>query len=131
MYEWLIDYQKLIQEIDYLEFNLERSEIELKRWVSGDLRGVRLTEESIASTLEERIEQMKKDIVFKKNQLNMMIDLVDKFKGLDHRILKLKYVDGMTLDEVAEELNYSSSHIKKKHAELVRLIKFVDEQGII
>lgn len=131
MYEWLIDYQRLIQEIDYLEFNLERSEIELKRWVSGDLQGVRLTEESIASTLEERIKQMKNEIVFKKNQLKKLIELVDKFKGLDHRILKLKYIDGMTLEDIADHLNYSTSHIKKKHAELVRLIKFVDEQGII
>ncbi|MET3196057.1 hypothetical protein ABID96_003025 [Bacillus sp. OAE603] len=37
MYEWLKDYQRLEEEITYLEFNLEQSERKLKRWVSGDL----------------------------------------------------------------------------------------------
>lgn len=41
LYEWLRDYRKLEDEIAYLEFNLERSENELRRWVSGDLTGVK------------------------------------------------------------------------------------------
>ncbi|MED4124138.1 sigma factor-like helix-turn-helix DNA-binding protein [Halalkalibacterium halodurans] len=131
MYEWLRDYQQLIQNIEYLEFKLEREESELKRWVHGDLADVKLHPEAIAAKLEERIDWLKKEIKYKKNQLDKLISLVDTFKGLDQRILKLKYVDGMTLDEIADYLNYSTSHIKKRHAELVRLIKFVDEQGII
>lgn len=127
MYEWLRDYQNLIQDIDYLEFKLEQNEIELKRWVEGDLQDVPLKRKSIAANLEEINEKIKSEITFKKGQLQKLINLVDRFKGLDHRILKLKYVDEMTLEEIAEELCYSESHIKKKHAELVRLIRFVDD----
>lgn len=131
LYEWLKDYQQLKQGIDYLEYKLDREETELKRWVEGDLAGVKLTDESIVAKLEVGIQQLKKDIDLKKQQLKKLIDLVDTFKGVEHKILRLKYVDGLTLEKIADELNYSYSHIKKKHAELVKLIKFIDEQGII
>ena len=39
--------------------------------------------------------------------------LVSTFKGLENRILKLKYIDGMTLERVADELNYSTGYINK------------------
>lgn len=129
LYEWLKDYQRLEEELTYLEFNLEQTERELKRWVSGDLREVRLTAESQGAKVEEVIEQIKNDIAFKTEQKEKLIKLVSTFRGLDHKILKLKYVDGMTLENIAEELNYSFSHIKKKHAELVRTIKFVEAYG--
>nr|WP_077321423.1 sigma-70 family RNA polymerase sigma factor [Virgibacillus proomii] len=121
MYEWLKDYQQLKQDIDYLKYKLDRKETEFKSWVEGDL----------AAELEEGIQQLKKDTDLKKQQLKKLIDLVNTFKGVEHKILKLKYVDGLTLEKIADELNYSYSHIKKKHAELVKLIKFIDEQGII
>jgi RNA polymerase sigma factor (sigma-70 family) len=126
VYEWLRDYQKLTQDISYLEFNLEQTERELKRWVEGDLSGIKLQQDSLGSKVEESIEKVKEDISFKKGQLSKLIRLVDTFKGLDHQVLRMKYVYGMTLEEIAEELNYSASHIRKKHAELVRTIKFVE-----
>lgn len=126
MYEWLRDYQKLEEDISYLEFNLEQTERELKRWISGDLSGVSLEKDSQGAKVENVIEQIKKDIVFKKEQRDKLIRLVNTFKGLDNKILKLKYVDGMKLEDIAEKLNYSESHIRKKHAELVRTVKFVE-----
>lgn len=127
MYEWLRDYQKLEEEISYLEFNLDQTERELKRWTSGDLSKVKLQHDSLGAKVEDQLQQIKKDITFKREQKNKLIELVGTFKGLDHKILKLKYVDGMTLEQIAEALNYSISHIRKKHAELVRTIKFVED----
>jgi RNA polymerase sigma factor (sigma-70 family) len=126
LYEWLKDYHQLKESIDYLSFKLEQNEIELKRWVEGDLEGVPLQRESIAANLEEIIERIKEEIQVKQKQLNSLIDLVDTFKGLDHKILKMKYIDSLTLEEIAEKLNYSASHIRKRHAELVRTIKFLE-----
>lgn len=131
MYEWLLEYRDLVQDIDYLEHKLERNEVEVKRWIEGDLEGVPLRRESIAANLEEIIEKIKQEIAFKHRQRDKLIQLVEKFEGLEHRILKLKYVDGYTLEAIALKLNYSASHIKKKHAELIRLIRFVDSEGII
>lgn len=127
MYEWLRDYQKIEDEIAYLEFNLERSESELKRWVSGDLAGVKLTAESDGAKLEERIERIKSELSIKQTERTNFIKLVSRFKGLDNQILIMKYVDGLTLEEIAEQLNYSASYIYKKHAEIAKMIRFAHE----
>ncbi|ARW58542.1 hypothetical protein P9C60_gp47 [Bacillus phage Carmel_SA] len=131
MFNWLRDYQKLEGDIAYLEYNLDKTKAELRRWVSGDLREVRLTAESEGAKVENRIEAIEYELAHKMNDMYKLEKLISKFRGLENQILKLKYVDGMTLEEIAEAVNYSSSHIKKKHAELVRLIKFVEREGVI
>jgi DNA-directed RNA polymerase specialized sigma subunit len=130
LYEWLRDYQKLEEDIAYLEFNLEQTKRELKRWVEGDLSDVRLTQNSLGSKVEEVLERIRMDLKFKREQKLNLMQLVDKFKGLDNKILKMKYVDGMTLDNIAHELGYSTSHIYKKHAEIIRMIKFAGELSL-
>lgn len=131
LFDWLKDYQKLEEDIEYLVYNLDKTKAELKRWVSGDLREVRLTAESEGAKVEERIEAIEYELAHKMNDMYKLKKLINKFRGLDNKILKMKYVDGMTLEQIAEEISYSSSHIKKKHAEIVRLIKFVEREGII
>ncbi|MCJ8008106.1 hypothetical protein ACFFF5_17865 [Lederbergia wuyishanensis] len=127
MYEWLLDYQKLIEEIEFLEFNLERSKRELKRWVSGDLQGVKLQRESIAANLEENISNIEYELAHKMNDLCDAKKLIRKFRGVKNQILYKKYVEGKTLEVIANELNYSYNYIKSKHAEVMRMIKFADE----
>ncbi|QPQ29423.1 DUF1492 domain-containing protein [Lysinibacillus sp. JNUCC 51] len=127
MYEWLRDYQQIEDEITYLEYNLERSQKELKRWVSGDLAGVKLTAESDGAKLEDRIERIEKELQIKLTEQKNFMELISNFSGLNHKILKMKYVDGMTLEEIAEELNYSASYIYKKHAEIAKMIKFAHQ----
>lgn len=123
---WLKDYQKLEQDIAYLEYNLDKTKAELKRWISGDLREVRLTAESEGAKVEERIEAIEYELAHKMNDMYKLKKLINTFKGLENRILKLKYIDGMTLERVAEELNYSTGYINKKHAEIMREINFVE-----
>ncbi|MFJ7981368.1 DUF1492 domain-containing protein [Lysinibacillus xylanilyticus] len=127
MYEWLRDYQQIEDEITYLEYNLERSQKELKRWVSGDLAGIKLTAESDGAKLEDRIERIEKELQIKLTEQKNFMELISNFSGLNHKILKMKYVDGMTLEEIAEELNYSASYIYKKHAEIAKMIRFAHE----
>lgn len=127
MYEWLRDYQKIEEDIAYLEFNLEQSQKELTRWVDGDLRDVKLTAESDGARLEERIERIEKELQIKRVERENFLKLISKFKGLDNQLLRLKYIDGLTLEEIAEDLNYSASYIYKKHAEIVKMIKFAHE----
>lgn len=127
LYEWLRDYHKMENEIAYLEFNLEQSQRELKRWVSGDLAGVRLEAESRGANVEDIIEQIKEELSYKINQRNKLIELVHTFKGLDNQILRMKYIEEFTLEEIAEELSYSESHIRKRHADLMRTLRFVKD----
>ncbi|PGK77775.1 DUF1492 domain-containing protein [Bacillus thuringiensis] len=130
MFDWLKDYQKLEEDIEYLDYNLDKTKAELKRWVSGDLREVRLTAESEGAKVEERIEAIQYELAHKMNALHNLLKLISKFKGLENKLLKMKYVDGMTLEEIAEDMNYSSSYIYKKHAEIIRRLKFAEELAL-
>ncbi|PFM73941.1 hypothetical protein [Bacillus cereus] len=124
---WLKDYQQLEQDIAYLDYNLDKTKAELKRWISGDLQNVRLTAESDGAKVEVHIEAIEYELAHKLNDMYKLKKLVSTFKGLENRILKLKYIDGMTLERVAEELNYSTGYINKKHAEIMRGIKFAED----
>ncbi|PEW66976.1 hypothetical protein CN448_18775 [Bacillus cereus] len=127
MFDWLKDYQKLEERIAYLDYNLDKAKAELKRWVSGDLREVRLTAESEGAKVEERIEAIEYDLANEMNDMYDLMKLINKFKGLDNQILVKKYIYGMTLEQIAWDLNYSPNYIKRKHAEVRKVIKFVDD----
>ncbi|AFQ18173.1 hypothetical protein V5R22_15730 [Bacillus thuringiensis] len=127
MFDWLKDYQKLEERIAYLDYNLDKAKAELKRWVSGDLREVRLTAESEGAKVEERIEAIEYELANEMNAMYDLMELINKFKGLDNQILVKKYIYGMTLEQIAWDLNYSPNYIKRKHAEVRKIIKFVDD----
>lgn len=124
LFNWLKVYQELEQDIAYLDYNLDKTKAELKRWVSGDLREVRLTAESEGAKVEERIEAIEYELAHKMNDMYKLKKLINTFKGLEHRIAYLKYVEGMTLEKVAEELNYSSQYIYNKHAAMREKVEY-------
>ncbi|MDU1983114.1 MAG: sigma-70 family RNA polymerase sigma factor [Enterococcus casseliflavus] len=131
IYEWVTSLIAIDQELYELRLSLDLNEKELYRWKNysnedGDLakhqtfltalqKQARLKEviESLA-TREEQLKKQRQDI----------IDTIEKFQGLDQRILKMKYVDGMKLESIAEETGYTYQYIKNKHAELMRIIRF-------
>lgn len=131
IYEWVTSLIAIDQELFEIRLSLDLNENELHRWQNysnedGDLakhqtfltalqKQARLKEviESLA-TREEQLKKQRQDI----------IDTIEKFQGLDQRILKMKYVDGMKLESIAEETGYTYQYIKNKHAELMRIIRF-------
>ncbi|MCC4046538.1 sigma-70 family RNA polymerase sigma factor [Enterococcus gallinarum] len=131
IYEWVTSLIAIDQELFEIKLSLDLNENELYRWQNysnedGDLakhqtfltalqKQARLKEviESLA-TREEQLKKQRQDI----------IDTIEKFQGLDQRILKMKYVDGMKLESIAEETGYTYQYIKNKHAELMRIIRF-------
>ncbi|AQY40932.1 hypothetical protein CN360_25205 [Bacillus cereus] len=124
MFNWLKVFQELEQEIAYLDYNLDKTKAELKRWISGDLREVRLTAESEGAKVEERIEAIEYELAHKMNDMYKLKKLINTFKGLEHKIAYLKYVEGMTLEKIAEELNYSSQYIYNKHAAMREKVEY-------
>lgn len=124
LYEWLLDYRKLSDEIDYLDYQLDREKRELKRWTSGDLMNVKLHEQSIASGLEDRIEAMEIELAHKINDLHDAKKLISTFKGLENQILYYRYVEGKTLINIADELGFSPNYIYNKHAEIMKRLDF-------
>ncbi|OUA91274.1 hypothetical protein BK704_35460 [[Bacillus thuringiensis] serovar konkukian] len=127
MLDWLKDYQKLKDEILYLEHNLYRSKRELKRWVSGDLRDVCLTADSEGAKVEEHIEAIEYELAHKMNDMFNFKKVIRTFHGLEHKIMYGKYVEGKTLEKLAEELNYSPRYIYNKHAQIKRMIEYAQK----
>lgn len=124
LFNWLKVYQELEQEVAYLDYNLDKTKAELKRWVSGDLQDVRLTAESEGAKVEERMEAIEYELAHKMNDMYKLKKLINTFKGLEHKIAYLKYVEGMTLEKIAEELNYSSQYIYNKHAAMREKVEY-------
>ncbi|MCQ6529854.1 hypothetical protein [Bacillus mycoides] len=129
MLDWLKDYHKLEDEIIYLENDLDRSKKELKRWVYGDLQEVRLTAESEGAKLEGHIAVREHDLAHKMNDMYDLKNVIQSFKGLEHKIMYGKYVEGMTLERIAEELSYSPRYIYNKHAQIKRMIEYAQNLG--
>ncbi|MFJ8531611.1 sigma factor-like helix-turn-helix DNA-binding protein [Bacillus sp. NPDC094106] len=120
----LKDYQRLDEDIAYLEYKLEKTKAELKRrsYLDKNILSMDLSDEET----EKILDQLKMELASKKEQLQQLVDLVSKFKSLEQQILKLKYIDGMTLESIGSKLKYSPSYIKQKHAEIMRRIKFAE-----
>ena len=54
----------------------------------------------------------KYEMAHKMNDLHDLEQLSYKFKGLENKIIKMKYMDVVTLSRIAIELNYSADYIK-------------------
>lgn len=126
-FQWLKDYQELDEQILYLKWNLNKSKLELTRWVSGDLASVRIEKNSRSSSLEENIQKIENELSLLEEQKEEMLVIIDSFSGIDNQIVKMKYVDDMKLEEIAGQLDYSDSHIRKRHSEIRKTLKFLDE----
>ena len=101
--------------------------MELERWYDPrDLGKVKITNESTASHLEEYIKRDRAFLGEKELAMEALMIMIERFKGLDNQILKMKYIDGKTLREIANELGYSYQHIVNKHASAVNTIKLIE-----
>lgn len=123
-YEWLLDYKELEEKIEHLKWKITKSELELERWLDPkDLGKIALERDSNSSDIEESIDKMKRSLEENEKLLESLKKIINKFDGLENQILKMKYIEGMTLKDIAIELDYSYSYIMSAHAGLMRSIK--------
>nr|WP_216661526.1 hypothetical protein [Enterococcus gallinarum] len=110
-----------------MKWNLNKSKLELDRWVNGDLSNVRLEKNSRSSHLEESIATIEQELEMLENEKIELLELIDSFKGVDNQIIKLKYIDGMSVYDIEKATGYSESYIRKRHTEIRKTLYFVDE----
>lgn len=123
-YEWLLDYNELEEKIQHLKWKITKSELELERWLDPkDLGKIALERDSNSSDIEESIDIMKRSLEENEKLLESLKRIISKFDGLENQILKMKYLEGKTLKNIAIELDYSYSYIMSAHAGLMRSIK--------
>lgn len=77
--------------------------------------------------VEEVIAKLESNLKYEKEQRETLIKLVYTFNGIDQEILRKKYIEGMTLEGIAYELNYSYNYIKRRHSDLSKTINVLDE----
>ena len=126
-FRWLKDYQELDEQILYLKWNLNKSKLELNRWIYGDLADVYIERNSRSSSLEENIQKIENELKLLNDQKKEMLLLIDSFSGIDNQIIKMKYIDGMKLEDIAEEIDYAPSYVRQRHAEIRKTLNFIDE----
>lgn len=110
-----------------MKWNLNKSRLELDRWVNGDLANVRLEKNSRSSSLEENIRIIENELELLEKEKVELMELIDSFSGADVQIVKLKYIDDMDVYDIADETGYSVSYIRKRHTEIRKTLSFVDE----
>lgn len=126
-FEWLKNYQDLEDQILFLKWNLNKSKLELERWISGDLAKVRIEKNSRSSNLEENIATIEKELEILADQKEELLKIIRTFKGLENEIVRLKYIEDCSLEEIAEQTGYSESYIRKKHSEIRNILTFLDD----
>ncbi|MEK4700378.1 hypothetical protein MKX47_12345 [Solibacillus sp. FSL R7-0668] len=127
-FKWVDDYCGLEQEVDEIEFELERSKKELSRWLNvNDLGGYSLTPESRGAKVEEIIEGLEYKLAYKMNEMDDFKKSVSKFKGLDNQILYLRYIEQKSFDDIADQTGYAKGTIYNRHAALMKTIKYFSE----
>ncbi|GKV66711.1 MULTISPECIES: hypothetical protein [unclassified Sporosarcina] len=127
MYDWLKDYRNIEIEIIKLENKITREKRELGRYSGGDLGGRILHEDSVSSSLEERIEAKEFELAHKMNDLFDIKRMVKRFDLVDHQILYGRYIEGKTFDEIADDLGYSKGTIYNKHAMLMKVVGYLQD----
>lgn len=126
-YEWLNDYLELDEEIKLTEWRIRKAEREEARWTDGDLSHLHLAKKSKGSHVMDSVPAMRRRVAECKAQQAEALELIDTFKDYTQKMLKMKYIDGMTLEEIAEKLGYSAETIRQKHAEARRMLDFLDD----
>ncbi|KRL56658.1 hypothetical protein [Furfurilactobacillus rossiae] len=124
-FEWLQEYRQLCHDIGFIEWDIRKSKAELSRWeIGGDLER---HGESTSRDIEGEIARLEKERQQRIDLKDSLLELVQSFDGIDEKIMYKKYVDGETLEQIAEDLNYNISYIRQKHAELHKRLDWLDK----
>lgn len=126
-FEWLKDYLDLDDEIRFLSWKIRKAQNEERRWTTGDLKNVRLERDSKGSHVMDNVPEYEAALTECKAEQYDLLQLINTFSGYENQLLRLKYVEGLSLEEVAERLGYSYETIRAKHSELHRRLDFIDD----
>lgn len=118
-FEQMKQYRQLVAEIAELE--AEREALAAGRLPSSWQMGPHVAGGSVQDVTAGTVDKMWDLACLLAEKLNRLIALraqiegwLDAFEPDERRMLRLYYVDGLTWEEVAERVGYSSRHISRK-----------------
>lgn len=122
-------YFDLINEIELLEYQLNICLAERKDWNFYGRLGNKVRMDQAAENLDRLAEQIEfiSAALDKKTSYKKHIEhKLSGFKALEYQVAHLRIVEGMTLEQIAVELDYSVDWIKKVSANITRHFKGTD-----
>lgn len=99
-YEWLVDYIELRNKIDSLIEKLSEGRLTCEQ--------IPVLKKYISDLIQDEAE---------------IINYASNLDGSVHLVLKLKYIDGLTFDEIQEKLNVSRTFVAKRHSAAVKIFE--------
>lgn len=119
------EYTEIQENIMLIKWELSQIENRLSR--------NKQTDSQVIQELLQRDAHRKNQLENKLNRYtekqNKIQGLLDTFDELDRNILTLRYIEGYSLEDISKKLAYSESYIRRKHAELRRTIRYIEQLG--
>lgn len=128
-YEWLQEYLDLEERCRYLRWQIRKVKREEQRWEDGDLSRLRINGRSRGAHVLDQLPPLQAELDDCESDRQELLELVDSFRGYEHDFLKMHYIEGMTLEDIADDPSfpYGIDWIYKKSAELHRRLDFLDQ----
>ena len=102
--------------IAYLEWSIDWKAKEIER-ATVEAEGLNY------DVLTKRMKEQQDELQQKQRIITAYENLKNKLSGIDAGIFEKHYIDGKILEDVAKELELSQSHVKTKHAALLKRIR--------
>lgn len=135
----LESYSDLVVKIDMIKEQIKLNEWELEYWFGikldgtgiplggkGSMRYGALTSVIQADKKIDAINELRGQLEFYEKTRARMEELFNSVEDLDFKIAKLRIVEGMTHQEVADELGYSHQYIRRRWMNLKRNTQATD-----
>lgn len=119
------EYTEIQENIMLIKWELSQIENRLSRNKQTDIQAIQELLQRDAHR-KNQLENKLNRYIEKQNKIQ---GLLDTFDELDRNILTLRYIEGYSLEDISKKLTYSESYIRKKHAELRRTIRYIEQLG--
>lgn len=117
-------YSDIIREIEFLKEQIDITNEQIEYWYLDGKGSFKFGANASLMQVDELVETRNK--LFERYEemeraKNRAEKLMKQFEGLEYKIAYLRIVKKMKHKEIAEELNYSETHIRRKWAEMKKL----------
>lgn len=122
-------YSDLVAEIEILEYQIEICINERKDWYFDGRLGKSLRLDQAAEKIDklsERIEWLDERLQQKRKYRKHIEHKLSELESLEYKVAYMRVVERRTLEQIAEELNFSVDWIKKVSARVTRHLEGTD-----
>jgi hypothetical protein len=116
-------YNDLCREIEWFKDQIEILKVERQDWWR---KGVMPNKVKFKNAIENidrvsvSLDTYEKALEIRQEQKERLDKIINGFEGIEYKVAYRKYVKNMTLQEIAEDLDYTHEWIRSVHAKMVK-----------